>query len=588
MDTNMITKDTCKPVANHVGVPFPTNGAANGFHKPLLGSASDSTTTLGHHLARRLVEIGINDVFAVPGDFNLTLLDYLVAEPDLNLIGCCNELNAGYATDGYARYKGIGACVVTFTVGGLSILNAIAGAYSEDLPIICIVGAPNSNDYGSNKILHHTIGLPDFNQELHCFQPITCHQAVVNRLEDAHEQIDTAIATALRESKPVYISIACNLLTNQKCLEIAVEATAELLNKAVKPVMVGGPRLRMAKACEAFMEMADACGYAIAILASAKGMVAEHHPNFIGTYWGAASTSFCAEIVESADAYLFGGPIFNDVISMGNSLLIKMEKAIVVLPNRVVIGNGPTIGCISMKDFFKALKKRLKRNTSAYENYQRIHVPDGVPLQFNNPKEALRVSVLFRHIEKMLSRDTTVIAETGDAWFNCQKLKLPQGCGYECQMQYGSIGWSIGASLGYALAAPQKRVIACVGDGSFQMTGQEVSTMLRCGQNGIIFLINNGGYSTEVEIHDGPYNVIKNWNYTGLVQTIDNGEGKCWTAKVYCEEELIKAIETAMESKKNSLCFIEVIVHRDDTSKELLLLGCRLAAANARPPNKDH
>ncbi|XP_027338096.1 pyruvate decarboxylase 2-like [Abrus precatorius] len=560
--------------------------------------------TLGHHVARRLVEIGLNDVFAVPGDFNLTLLDYLVAESELNLIGCCNELNAGYAADGYARCKGVAACVVTFNVGGLSILNAIAGAYSEDLPIICIVGAPNSNDCASNRILHHSIGLPDFTQELRCFQPITCHQAVVNSLDDAHERIDTAIATALRESKPVYISIACNLsaiphhsfidqpipfyltpkLTDQRCLEIAVELTSEFLNKAVKPVMVGGPKLRMAKACDAFMEMVNASGYAAAMLPSAKGMVAEQHPNFIGTYWGAASTAFCAEVVDSADAYLFAGPIFNDINSLGFSLPLKKEKAIVVLPNSVVIANGPTIGCVSMKDFFKALAKCLKPNTTAYENYKRIHIPDGLPLH-NNPKEVLRVNILFGHIQKMLSCDTTVIAETGDTWFTCQKLKLPQGCGYECQMQYGSIGWSVGATLGYAQAAPQKRVVACIGDGSFQMTAQEVSTMLRCGQNGIIFLINNGGYTTEVEIHDGPYNVIKNWNYAGMVETIDNGEGKCWTAKVHCEEELIEAIETATVSKKNCLCFIEVIVHRDDTSKELLLLGCRLAALNGRPPN---
>lgn len=136
----------------------------------------ESAGTLGRHLARRLVEVGVRDVFSVPGDFNLTLLDHLIAEPELNLVGCCNELNAGYAADGYARARGVGACVATFTVGGLSIINAIAGAYSENLPVICIVGGPNSNDYGTNRILHHTIGLPDFSQELRCFQTVTCYQ----------------------------------------------------------------------------------------------------------------------------------------------------------------------------------------------------------------------------------------------------------------------------------------------------------------------------------------------------------------------------------------------------------------------------
>ncbi|CAN6470428.1 unnamed protein product [Victoria cruziana] len=118
-----------------------------------------------------------------------------------------------------------------------------------------------------------------------------------------------------------------------------------------------------------------------------------------------------------------------------------------------------------------------------------------------------------------------------------------------------------------------------------QVTAQDVSTMLRCRQKTIIFLINNGGYTIEVEIHDGPYNVIKNWNYTGLIDAIHNGEGKCWTTKVHTEEELVEAIATATGTKKDCFCFIEVIVHKDDTSKELLEWGSRVSAANSRPPN---
>lgn len=211
-------------------------------------------------------------------------------------------------------------------------------------------------------------------------------------------------------------------------LEAAVEATAEFLNKAVKPVLVGGPKLRVAKACDAFVELADACGYALAVMPSAKGLVPEHHPHFIGTYWGAVSTAFCSEIVESADAYLFAGPIFNDYSSVGYSLLLKKEKAIVVQPDRVVIANGPAFGCILMKDFLRALAKRLKKNPTAFENYHRIYVPEGHPPKAA-PKEPLRVNVLFQHIQQMLSSETAVIAETGDSWFNCQKLKLPPACG---------------------------------------------------------------------------------------------------------------------------------------------------------------
>ncbi|KAI9070776.1 hypothetical protein K1719_047259 [Acacia pycnantha] len=295
-------------------------------------------------------------------------------------------------------------------------------------------------------------------------------------------------------------------------LEVAVEAAAEFLNKAVKPVLVGGPKLRVANASQAFVELADACSYAFAVMPSAKGLVPEVHLHFNGTYWGAVSTSFCAEIVESADAYLFAGPIFNDYSSVGYSLLLKKEKAIILQPDRVIIGNGPAFGCVLMKDFLRELAKRIKHNDTSFKNYDRIFVPEGKPLR-GEPKEPLR------------------------------------GCGYEFQMQYGSIGWSVGATLGYAQAVPEKRVIACIGDGSFQMTVQE------------------------------------NWNYTAFVDAIHNGEGKCWTTKVSCEEELIEAIETATGPKKDSLCFIEVIAHRDDNSKELLEWGSRVSAANSRPPN---
>ncbi|KAJ0228904.1 Pyruvate decarboxylase 3 [Hirschfeldia incana] len=598
MDTKIGSIDECKATSGDVCSPTKIH------HDSAISSVGSSEATLGRHLGRRLVQAGVTDIFSVPGDFNLTLLDHLIAEPELKNIGCCNELNAGYAADGYARSRGVGACVVTFTVGGLSVLNAIAGAYSENLPVICIVGGPNSNDFGTNRILHHTIGLPDFTQELRCFQTVTCYQAVVNNLEDAHEQIDKAISTALKESKPVYISISCNLpaiphptfirdpvpfslpprLSNKMGLQAAVDATLEFLNKSVKPVIVAGVKLRVAKATDAFLQLADASGYAMAVMPSAKGLVPENHPHFIGTYWGAVSTPFCSEIVESADAYIFAGPIFNDYSSVGYSLLLKKEKAIIVHPDRVTVANSQTFGCVLMSDFFTELAKRVKRNQTAFENYHRIFVPQGNPIACK-PREPLRVNTMFHHIQKMLSSDTAVIAETGDSWFNCQKLKLPQGCGYEFQMQYGSIGWSVGATLGYAQAVPEKRVLAFIGDGSFQVTAQDVSTMIRNGQKTIIFLINNGGYTIEVEIHDGPYNVIKNWNYTGLVDAIHNGEGKCWTTKVRHEEELVEAIKTATTEKKDSLCFIEVILHKDDTSKELLEWGSRVAAANGRPPN---
>lgn len=187
-------------------------------------------------------------------------------------------------------------------------------------------------------------------------------------------------------------------VSNQLGLEAAVEAAAQFLNKAVKPIIVGGPKLRVAKAQQAFMEFADASSYAVAVMPSGKGLVPEQHPHFIGTYWGAVSSGFCGEIVESADAYVFVGPIFNDYSSVGYSLLIKKEKSIIVQPNRVTIGDGPSFGWVFMADFLTLLSKNLKKNSTAMENYRRIYVPHGIALKREN-NEPLRVNILFKHIQ---------------------------------------------------------------------------------------------------------------------------------------------------------------------------------------------
>ena len=93
----------------------------------------------------------------VPGDYNLVALDYL-PKAGLNWVGSVNELNAGYAADGYARIKGIAAIITTFGVGELSALNAIAGSYSEYVPVIHIVGTPSTLSQANGMLLHHTLG----------------------------------------------------------------------------------------------------------------------------------------------------------------------------------------------------------------------------------------------------------------------------------------------------------------------------------------------------------------------------------------------------------------------------------------------
>ncbi|MBD3886494.1 pyruvate decarboxylase [Phormidium tenue FACHB-886] len=556
----------------------------------------DIHPNIGTYLSELLHSIGLEHYFTVPGDYNLVLLDQMLKNPNLQMINCCNELNAGYAADGYARARGVAAVVITFTVGGLSLVNAIAGAYAEDLPVIVISGGPNSNDRAQHHLIHHSIGNYDFDQSYRIFREVTAEAVVIRHVEDAHRLLHRALETAIQKRKPVYIEIACNLVTapipqsvplqlkrqvksNPAALKAAVAAVAAKLNQAVKPALVAGVKLRSFEAIDAFRKLADCSEYAVATMPNAKGMFPETHPQYIGCYWGQVSSPGCAEIIESCDAYLFAGPIFNDYTTVGWSSLINSEKQIEVQPDRVIL-SGQEYTQVDIQEFLAALAHEIQPNHTALKAFKRIHEPSLPPQALKN-KAPLTTQAIREQVQSILTKHSALLVETGDSWFNGQKITLPEGCLYEFQMQYGSIGWAVGALLGYAIGlGQQKRAIALIGDGSFQLTAQEVSTMIRYELNPIIFLINNGGYTIEVEIHDGPYNTIKNWDYAGLVQVFDAGEGKGWSCRVQTIGELTDAIRQAQAHP--GLALIECVIDRDDCTKELLEWGSRVAAANSR------
>ena len=218
--------------------------------------------TVGSYLAARFSQIGLKHHFAVAGDYNLALLDQLLTNKDMKQVYCSNELNCGFSAEGYARARGAAAAIVTFSVGALSAFNAIGGAYAENLPVILVSGAPNSNDRAANHLLHHTLGTHDFSYQLEIAKKLTCAAVAITSAEEAPDKIDDAIRTALREKKPAYIEIACNIAgapcaapgpistvvgeepSNPLALRSAVEAAAEFLHGKQKPVLLIGSKLR--------------------------------------------------------------------------------------------------------------------------------------------------------------------------------------------------------------------------------------------------------------------------------------------------------------------------------------------------------
>jgi pyruvate decarboxylase len=190
-----------------------------------------------------------------------------------------------------------------------------------------------------------------------------------------------------------------------------------------------------------------------------------------------------------------------------------------------------------------------------------------------------------RQIQDVIDSNTTLLVETGDSWFNGFNMRLPGNAKFEIEMQWGHIGWSVPATFGYALGAPERRVVLMVGDGSFQLTAQEVCQMIRLKLPVIIFLVNNRGYTIEVEIHDGPYNNIKNWDYAGIIKVFNATDGGGLGIRATNGKQLAGAIKQAL-GHTGGPTLIECTIDRDDCTKQLMEWANRVAAANSRPQER--
>jgi len=177
-------------------------------------SGNNDTIALADYIIERFKQAGVKQVFGVPGDYQLELLDYFERDPKIEWVGNANELGAAYAADGYARVKGgLAVCVTTFGVGELSALGGIGGAVAERLPVVHLVGSPRSPLQRSNALVHHTVNLPNqyklFSEMSRPISAETC--LLIDVPEDSSsslgDAVDRAIATCIVESRPVYIDV---------------------------------------------------------------------------------------------------------------------------------------------------------------------------------------------------------------------------------------------------------------------------------------------------------------------------------------------------------------------------------------------
>ena len=539
--------------------------------------------TVSGYILHRLQEIGIKHLFGVPGDYNLDFLDKVMESP-IRWVGNCNELNAGYAADGYARLNGIGAAVVTYGVGGLSIINAVAGAYAEHVPVIIINGAPPARRREAGALVHHLVA--NYYLQLDIFKKITADAALLSDPDTAPDEIDRVIMNCLAHKLPAYLELPADI-TNAPCrapgkpltfvpltsnpdsLAESVREAAELLNKANSPMVLAGIELLRFGLGKEALQLIETTEVPFATMLGSKSVLPELHPQFTGIYQGGWSKEKVRHQVENSDCLLSLGAWMTDLDTGLFSINLDNRRMITVGGGQIQIGSH-FYHQVQLGDFITELTKVVQPRS-----YLTSHPADAYrPKQpfIPEPSHELTAMRMYECVNYYLDDHMILLSEPGDAFCATPEFNIEEAENFIVQSYYCSIGFCTPAALGVALARPKKRPVILTGDGAFQMTAQEISTLIRERCPAVVVLINNDGYLIERRLHqDGAYNDIQMWQYAKLPLIF--GDGSFVTGiRVTSEEELEKAMQTAV-LEKDKLVFIEVFLPNRTCSKGLDRLG---------------
>jgi len=408
--------------------------------------------TVAEYVLQRLSALGIDRVFGVPGDYAFSVDNAVEKVEGLDWVGCANELNAAYAADGYARIRGAAILSTTYGVGELSALNGVMGAKAHRVPVFHIVGMPSERIQHLRLITHHNLGDTRYDR----FQDISataCCVSAVLTPDNCIDELERVIREALRQSMPAYIVIS------------QVNGLMPVIGTPVE----GAP-----------LDTND------------KGVIDESLPQYIGLY--AAQNSRPAgvcDIVEQADLILdIGGVLLTELNTGLWGAVLDTTRAICIHDNWVRSGTDVYLN-VAIEDVIEALTTEVTPRTR-----EPGPTPEALAM-VGSGDEPTSSAGFYPRLQRRLRTGDTLLIETGTCMLHLNGMHLPAGVGAEGQGLWGSIGWATPAALGVALAKRSGRTWLVTGDGSHQLTLNELAVMGRYGADPVIFVLNNGIYGIE-------------------------------------------------------------------------------------------
>jgi TPP-dependent 2-oxoacid decarboxylase len=538
--------------------------------------------TIGSAVIDRLHQLGVRHIFGIPGDYVLSLYQLIDASP-IQHVGTTREDCAGFAADAYARINGIGAVCVTYCVGGLNCVNAIACAYAERSPVVLLTGAPGLSERIRTPYMHHMVR--DFSTQREVFEKITVAAISLDDPSTAEREMDRAFAAMLRYRRPIYIEIPRDLvhtplanplrplclddeLSDTAALEEAIAEVCVMLASASRPAILAGAEIGRFGMQDDLTRLVERLNVPIASTLLGKSIIREDHPLYVGVYGGLIARNEVQQFINASDCLLILGSILSDVEDLdADSPLLSEGRTIHATADRVAIKHH-RYDAIRFQDFVRALV------TNPLPSFPSRPLPAPLPITQGTiaPDAPVTLNELFRHLDSLLDKHTLVIADVGESLFAAADLHVHRRFEFLSPAYYTSMGFAIPAAVGASFADPTLRPIVLVGDGAFQMTGTELSTAVRYGQTPIVIVLNNRGYSTEREILDGPFNDVHEWCYERICDMIGGGIG----TRIATQGEFERGLTDAL-ADSSRLHVLNVLLNPADRSAGMVRLAHRLA-----------
>ena len=577
---------------------------------------------VGGYLIQRLYDKGVRHMFGVPGDFVLGFYKELIQSNKLRVINTCDEQGAAFAADAYARINGLGAVCVTYCVGGLKIVNATAQAFAEKSPLVVISGAPGIKERQKNPLLHHKVR--DFDTQQKIFKEVTVDSTLIDNARTATEEIDRVLSSAIRYKRPVYIELPRDQVsapissykeqydgsqtyskhirieekdeeqkTDRDSLREALSEAMEMINNSKQPVIIAGVELHRFGLQHKLLQLTTKTNIPVVATVLSKSIISEDHPSYLGVYEGAMGHESVREYVEPSDCLILMGALMTDINFGISPTPVEPSKSIYVTSEKLSIKHH-NFENILLQDFLaKLIESPLKRKNDVIARKQDNGSNKNNTVMINNTStnsntyndngyhndfssnntmhfwaiknQRITVKRLFERVNLSVTGNVIVIADVGDSLFGALDLTIHGQTHFLSPAYYLSMGFAVPAAIGAQLANPRLRPIVIVGDGAFQMTGMEISTISRFALNPIVIVLNNNGYGTERPMLDGPFNDVLSWNYHRIPEVVGHGKG----FMIETEDQLEEALFAAENIHSQEPCILDVRLDTHDGSPAL-------------------